>query len=389
MMIQPWGDSRCGAAYDLWNLALVYGTLGRWDKSVPAYQAGISLALGRVPEPVRAEYYRALALLTLNSPNVSVPAKVAGAKYFLLAGSSGEAVSLLRELSVDGELSPAQRCLTSKILSWANGRTDTSTATPSWLARSDSAGTCANAGSEPRVSPDWQITEQNGLSVSGSSKQVIGFDLDPDVLSAGVEVVGLLYRRSADGLVKAQDFRTASLWPNSGLTWLPVEHFTTCLPGYSEPVWVSPCAGRAQSGPDATTASVDAVSLSANKGNGGTHDIPDAFINTASFNVPAGRTLVYGGRWKVEGALPHPQVARSLSSGEVIGPANEAYRYQVLIDLSDLPVNVWTVRVALAQPTPQDMELGGWIRPRSGQGDGKLNFQSVFSFVLPDRDDTQ
>jgi hypothetical protein len=298
-------------------------------------------------------------------------------------------VSLLRELSLNGELSPSQRCIVSKILGWANGRTDSSTATPSWLSPSDSAGTCANAGSEPGVSPDWQVTEQSGFSVSGSSNQVIGFDLDPDVLAAGVEVVGRLYRRGADGLVEAQDFRTASLWPNSGLTWLPVEQFTTCLPGYSEPVWVSPCAGQAQSGLHSTIASVDGVSPSIINANRGAPDTPDAFINPASVSATAGRTLVYGGRWKVEGALPHAQVARSLTSGESIEPTNDMYRYQVLIDLSDLPVNVWGARVALAPPTPRNMEFVGWIRPRSGQGDGKLDFDSVFSFVLPEPDDTQ
>lgn len=205
-------------------------------------------------------------------------------------------------------------------------------------------------------------------------KMLIGFDLDQDILNAGVEVMGLLYWQLDNGYIFTEPFRERNLWPNSGNNWLPLQGFSICLPGYSEPAWVLPCAS-----------SLDFVDMGSGiKTPVGRLDVspeegPDTFVSTASVVIPADRFMVYGGRWQMNGVFPRAQMARYGGVQE----GDPRLYLEVVLNLSELPASRWQAEAGIISPLVQEFEFFGWIRPRVGTGSGVLLFDDVFSFVLP------
>lgn len=365
-MRQAWTEERCRAAWDAWTLGLLWALDGRWTEAVAAYQAGLGLAPGRVPAEIVQEYYLALARHILAEGELSPLREAAAAKYLALGGERVEAAERIRGLLAGGALDTDRVCQMER-----------------WLAAVEAGGlprdplTCRNLDSN--WEPDWVLplegnaAGQAGLLVDKASGRVLwGFDLDPDVLEAGVEVLGTLYWRAADGRVYPDDLYEANLWPNSGNAWLPLEGFSTCVPGYVEPAWVAPCAGSVIDLPlGRETENVAHIYLSAQDQG------PDTFIATASAPILEDVWLVYGGWWRSEGNLQHGRLARY--GGEMSDPRTY---YETLLDLSDLPPGEWQARVRAIAPLGQEHDLVGWIYPQVGQGDGELAFDDLFGFAV-------
>jgi hypothetical protein len=118
-------------------------------------------------------------------------------------------------------------------------------------------------------------------------------------------------------------------------------------------------------------------------GNKAPEAIPDAYVTTASFPIPQGQPVVYGGRWRIEGKFPNPHIARAYCGGEPLLSPKSVYKYQIVLDLSSLPAGTWQAKASVIPGTPGNYEFVAWVRPRSGRGEGDLEFDDVFSFVLP------
>ena len=99
---------------------------------------------------------------------------------------------------------------------------------------------------EPPVGwqPTWSEANLQNVSGSATGSNFIGFDIDPDVLDAGAEVLGVAYWRKEDRRSLYQRFRTVNLWPNSGNSWERFPEFSACTPGYIDPVWFDGCVSK-------------------------------------------------------------------------------------------------------------------------------------------------
>jgi len=230
------------------------------------------------------------------------------------------------------------------------------------------------------ASVDWVLPTESTVAgkASPSSNQIPGralwgFDLDPDVLEAGAEVLGTLYWRAPDGQVSLEGFRQPNLWPNSGNSWLRLDGFSSCLPGYSEPPWVSTCASDVAFRPEQSGSPNPVGHLAVPSAEG-----PDFMLQTTTAMIPSDLPIVYGGWWRVTGELPQAHVARY--SDESLDA--RAY-YEKVIDLGDLPEGEWLPRVGISPGLPWAGEFDAWIRPEIDVGQGALWFDGLFSFVWP------
>jgi len=376
-MEQPWTEERCRAAWDAWTLGLVWALYGRWSESVAAYQAGLGLAPGRVPAEIVQEYYLALARYTLSAPDLLAEESLAAAKYLALAGEEAEAAGQFQEVLGSAVPYSAQACQAERWLRWEGDGS-----------LPPGPGACRSDGTGPDWRPGWVLPSEStvaGQAVpavdQASGRELLGFDLDSDVLEAGAEALGSLYWREPDGQVSLEDFRQPNLWPNSGTSWLPLEDFTTCLPGYVEPAWVLPCAGTQvyPAGAVGTEGSADPVGrirVAAAEG-------PDTFIVTAGVPVTRDVVMVYGGRWRMAGDFPKAHMARYGGADQYTAPDRRAY-YEVVVDLADLHrVAGFSCLASLVPALPWDQEFMGWMRPRTEVGDGDFEFDDVFGFALP------
>ena len=378
-MSATWSKYRCRSVWSLWTIALVQAEQGNLERAVAAYQAGLGLAPGRVPDDILREYYLALGHYQLTGQESSPARQLAAAKYLALAGATDEASRLFAPLAQSDGLTWQQRCDARRGLIWLQSG---EAGTPPWPATQTEREACGEGRAEQPASPEWTL-KPNPPVVNSSGATLTGFDLDHDVLDAGVEVIGVLYRKRSDGQTVAQRFRQPDLWPNSGNTWLSLDSFTTCLPGYAEPVWVSPCAGQMVMSDSIGVQSPvgRVVSPHGQYADRSPDQIPDAFITTATFPVSKNRFVVYGGWWKKEGNLPWPHLAQQYASGNP--PLVEApYYYAAVIDLTAMPVGVWQAHAAVSKPLAFDYDYFGWIRPRAGKGEGALEFDDVFAFSL-------
>jgi hypothetical protein len=357
-MEQPWTEERCRAAWDAWTLGLVWVLEGRWTEAVAAYQAGLGLAPGRVPGEIVQEYYLALARHTLSAPDLAASEFLAAAKYLALAGERAEGADLFRALLAGAALDPARACEAERWLAWEGDG-----------GLPPGPGACGSPGS----GPDWVLPEESTVADEAVGRVLWGFDLDADILEAGAEVLGTLYWRAPDGQVTLENVRQANLWPNSGNSWLRLEGFSSCLPGYAEPPWVTPCASSVakQLTRRQTLESFGHIYVPpSDKG-------PDTFIGTASVPIPRYAWLVYGGWWQSEGNLPRARLARY--GGE---NSNPRIYYETLIDLSNLLPGEWEAKTNVIAPIGQEHDFSGWIQPRFGTGDGGLAFDDLFGFVV-------
>jgi hypothetical protein len=378
-MPEEWSAYRCLNAWRAWTLGLVEAANGHWERAVAAYQAGLGLAPGRVPPEIVQEYYLARARYSLSAGELSPAQELTAAKYLALAGAANEAAVLFQNLGREEQLAPDKRCQAARWLDWLGQAKDAEDVTPPGPRTKPGQGGACEGETEPAAlpeaewSPEWVLSPDKQVSDPATGRVLLGFDLDPDVLEAGAEVLGVLYWRGRDGQVEAQTFRQPNLWPNSGNSWLRLEGFSTCLPGYAEPPWVPPCASRATllPGEDGTQNPVGIIHVPPAEG-------PDTLIATASARIPKDQPIVYGGWWWLDGNLPRAQMARY---GEDNGDPR-AY-YEVVLDLSDLLPEQWQARTGITPPLPWDHDFQGWIRPRNVVGHGDLEFDDLFSFVLP------
>ena len=298
----PWDVNRCNQTWAAWTTALLRAEQGRWDEAVAAYQIGLGLAPGRTPPAIVQEYYRALSQATQVAPQ-------AAAHYLTLAEDAQATAPLAADAS------------------------------------------------------HWILSQ--GAAIERDGYRLLGLDMDQAVLDAGAEVVAMLYWQDAAGHSVQQVLRAANLWPNSGNTWRAAGRFWPCLPGYSEPGWLSACASHSS---DATDAA-NPVGLIR-------HDpqqSADSYIVTASAPVQAGVDLVVGGRWLMAGDFPAAQVAAQSADN----------RYGVLLDLSSLPRQQWQAVAGSAGHAATAQEMVWWLRPRSGVGEGDFLFDDVFLFAIP------
>ncbi|HSJ53355.1 MAG TPA: hypothetical protein VLC52_06365, partial [Anaerolineae bacterium] len=184
---------------------------------------------------------------------------------------------------------------------------------------------------------------------------------------------GTLYWRAPDGRVSATDLRQANLWPNSGNSWLALPGFTTCLPGYDEPAWISLCASDLAHGSAQGGHSNPVGHLAVPWAEG-----PDILLITASAMTPGQLPTVCGGWWHRTGELPQAHLARY--GGDRSDP--RAY-YEKMIELGDLPEGVWVPRAGMSPGLPWAKEFEGWIRPETDVGQGDLFFDGLFCFPVP------
>ena len=368
-MEQPWTEERCRAAWDAWTLGLVWALDGRWSEAAAAYQAGLGLAPGRVPAEIVQEYYLALARHSLAGGVLSPEGELAAAKYLALGGERDEATERFRALLSGSALDLARESQAECWVSWLGDG-----------ASPPGPGACTNGAIDPDWAPNWVLASERigaaALADPSSGRSLWGLDLDADVLEAGAEVLGTLYWRGPDGQMYAEDFRQANLWPNSGTSWLPLEGFATCLPGYVEPAWVPPCAGTPVYPRGTAGNPVAQIHVPAAEG-------PDTFVVTASGPVPGDRPMVYGGRWRVAGDFPRAHMARYGGAEQHTAEERRAY-YEIVVDLAHLAPSPEFFSLAnLVPPLSWDQDFAGWMRPRSEVGDGDFEFDDVFGFALP------
>jgi hypothetical protein len=323
------------------------------------------MAPGRVPAEIMQEYYLALGRYLLTSESQQADQQLAAAKYLALGGASQEASLRLAALQSEPGLAAVQRCQAADGLAWLQGGGFASGAPPPWPV--DPQGDPCDA-QLAAASPAWTVTEGSPVTDQASGAELVGFDLDQDVLEAGAEVIGVLYWRTADGRLTGQPFRQPNLWVNSSNNWLAWPGLTRCIPGYTEPAWVTPCAGQVSAASDDPSIRNPVAALYNAPG-----DQPDAYVSTLSLPLEAGSRIVTGGRWRSEGQFPRGHVSRSSSDG----------RYDVVLNLSSLPPEQWQPAVSVAAPVEEAGDYSFWIRPRAGTGEGTLWFDDVFSFELP------
>ena len=368
-----WSYSRCQNAWDAWTLGLIDATHRDWPQAVAAYQAGIGLALGRVPDTIINEYYAALANDQLAQSNAGPDQKLATAKYLALSGDRQRAADLFRALTTESRLTPRQRCEAESGLAWVQAAD--AKAVPPWPIATMRNSVCVDM-NESSPSPEWQVPSNQALMDANYGAVLIGFDLDRDVLEAGAEVIGVLYWQTPDGRIEYERMRQPNLWPNSGNNWLPLDGFWRCLPGYVEPPWVPLCASHMSlQGDNSVGYLISPSPLNLTQG-AAPENIPDAYLNTTCVPLHRGERVVYGGRWQVSGSFPSPHVARSHNSGTT--------KYEVVLDLLSVPAGNWLKKVGVASVVEEDDDFTEWLRPRSGHGEGVLEFDDVFSFVLPE-----
>lgn len=368
---REWSRERCWSAYGLWTRALVEQSQGHWEQSVAHYQAGLTVAPGRMPDKIIQEYYRTLAYYTSLNPELNPSSKLAAAKYFMLAEEYSMAHQLFAALQFDDSFDPQESCVIETALEQIESGDLAFDNPPSWI----ECLLIPSPGSDQTIQPGWQLTQNKSSLEDNRDKILIGFDLDQDILNAGVEVMGLLYWQSSNGGIVTEDFRETNLWANSGNNWLPLNGFSKCLPGYQEPAWVSPCASSLEFDEEASGKQNPVGRLDIPQAEG-----PDSFVSTASALVPANVHVIYGGRWQMKGIFPRAQMTRYGGVQE----ENPRLYLEVVVDLSDLSADLWQKEVGITAPLVHEFEFFGWIRPQVGLGSGEFLFDDVFGFVLPE-----
>lgn len=354
----PWGLRRCLATWGAWTAGLAEAAAGRWEEAVAQYQAGLGLAPGRVPPGIIREYYEASARQILSSDGASAAERLAAAKYLALAGRTTEAAGLFSAVSDDQRLDAQGRSQALDGLAWTQAGGDTSGRLPLWL------------GEISEGTPQWTLAQGSAVLDVASGRRLIGFDVDSDVMDAGVEVMGVLYWQLSGGDIERQAFRQPDLWPNSGSSWRGVEGFNQCIPGYTEPGWVKPCAGHVVPSTDVDSRAGMLGTLYNAPGGG-----PDSYLSTASVPLHMGSQLIVAGRWRSEGEFPRGHIARIATNRE----------YESILELSRLPAGAWRLLASATKPSIEDSEFFFWIRPRAGVGQGELLFDDVFSFEIPEQ----
>ena len=179
-----------------WLAGLRFAEEGVHAEALQWFRRGLSLAPGRVPEYVRRAYYRTLSKWYAAQPTAPHNSRLA-AKFACLANGASDCLRLIVAES------PAQDV-------------------PSWVAP----------------------TSDTGALLSYDGWQLTGFDLDEDILAAGVDVVGVLYWQRDEGEReerRKQPFIAANLVPNPGFEFQDL-FLDSCTDGYiGSNAFVEPC----------------------------------------------------------------------------------------------------------------------------------------------------
>jgi hypothetical protein len=199
-----WSYSRQMIVNMAWLAGIQLAEDGLNSDALQWFRRGISLVPGRVPENVHRAYYRSLSAWYLTQPPTPNNRR-ASAKFACLADERFKCLqSIANEMPV-------------------------------------------------KESPDWIITGSAPDSlVAANGWQILGFDLDEDIIDAGVDVAGVLYWQTGkDNKVelRRQPFIATNLVPNPGFEF---QHLfvDACVDGYiGSHAFVLPCVSQIEADP--------------------------------------------------------------------------------------------------------------------------------------------
>lgn len=191
-----------------------YSQVGQWHQAISYYQLALSQTEAFPPAVVQADYYRALAHEVLESEELdeSLQHYQAG-KFFLLAGEpemAAEQASRIRELGsgIPDAVSWAYLILAQE--AYASAAVDSAVADlrlAIGVARNPAAGAMFLSLAQSKgdmelmratkaylttLEPDWRLLPERTTCVQ-ATWELAGFDLDTDILAAGMDVVLNLY----------------------------------------------------------------------------------------------------------------------------------------------------------------------------------------------------
>ncbi len=201
---KQWNAQRRAAANFAWLMGFRWLDAENNSEAVHWFRRGLVLAPGRVPDSVRLSYYRALD------------------NWYAAEPSNAENHLLAQKFNCLADDRPG--CLDLDATAWLMGD-----------------------------APVWSLPESgDGAYSSYDGYRLVGFDLDEDVLVAGVEVHGLLYwERTVGGQVQrqVQPFAAPNLIPNPGFEFKDL-FVDACVDGYiGSHAYVLPCVSHAVADP--------------------------------------------------------------------------------------------------------------------------------------------
>lgn len=329
--IDQWNAQRRTAAYAGWLAGFRSLDAGDYKAALRWFRRGLVLAPGRVPGSVRLAYYRALG------------------NWYAAQPPSAENLLLTQKFN----------CLADD--------------------RPDCLNLYANAWLEGAV-PAWSLPESgDGAYFSDDGWRLVGFDLDEDVLAAGVEVRGLLYwERIVGGQVErpVQPFAAPNLVPNPGFEFKDL-FVDACVDGYiGSHAYVLPCLSHAVPDPYSRRPGCVAVTETRDKGYA---------LFSSSFPVHGGRAYISGG-WFCADRGAVAGIGRQWLT-ETLPPEERADGIQWFVFEGSDPKRplCWAqhARVVWAPSGAEEFLL--YLIRLGGKGDpfGRAMFDDLFFFELP------
>lgn len=272
-----WPISHWSASQYAWWLGLTNLEQGEWEKAISYYQDGFALSRRSPPRPVRDNYYYALGkydqsrALELKSADEH---RKAG-KYFMMAGYEEQAmIEAQAVLQSDENTSPENRAWAYQMLAAQSERANEPRRAIELYMRAVREGKCPHglvslhrlgvtlddravvdfaeqqlAELLPKRRPwrEYVPSDGKGARPCGDDWWLLGFDVDEDVLSAGLDATLVWYWQPTRSVeILAPDwYSVASRWLHFetifNLTWNPgfesqLNETDQVLPGYSTDV---------------------------------------------------------------------------------------------------------------------------------------------------------
>lgn len=324
-----WTYSRKMLVSTAWLAAMDFREKGMYSDALQWFRRGISLTPGRIRQEVRKAYYQTLSMW-YSSQSSTVENQRLAAKFACLGD---EIAGCLQ--SIVAEMPAHER--------------------PEWIIP-DSAGN------------HWK---------SASGWRLLGLDLDEDIMSAGVDVVGLLYwsiESSESSQVHRQLFVVPNMAPNSGFEFQKL--FTdACVDGYvGSHAFVLPCVSQIRPDPLQQRDGLVATTLTSETG---------YLLTAASAEAKSEHAYVYGARLCSAGEAEARLGVQFTSDALIRQNAYEGLRW-LLTERSTERSNCWS-RQAGVETVPAKVEttriwLGGF--GNSSAQAGYAAFDTVFLFDL-------
>lgn len=202
---QPfWSYSRQMLVDTAWLVGNEYHAREQHSEALHWFQRGLSLAPGRVPQDVRLAYYQSLSAWYFEQPETPEN-NILATKFACLA---------------EGD----QECLSTVL-----------------------------AEKPMRELPHWHIAAADfGILSAKNDLQLVGFDLDEDIIGAGADVAGYIYwRKGRHNVVQTESqlFVVPNLAPNPGFEFQDLYN-DACVDGYiGSHAFVSRCVSGVEADP--------------------------------------------------------------------------------------------------------------------------------------------